>query len=114
MDEQHSQAVALLEEWLHDGRFLVGNTPEKDMLVERTRKLIEAEKCKTLLVDSRGREWHILEREGGSISVYYTLKDEAPNFIVWDSLDCSGPWLMEQRQGRPVPSKTEVTRIKVQ
>ena len=28
---------ALLSEWLHEGRFLVANTPEQDDLVRRTR-----------------------------------------------------------------------------
>jgi hypothetical protein len=51
-----------------------------------------------LLTDSHGRTWHALEREGGSISLYYTRAGSAAHYVVWDSLDApkrarqSGAW----------------------
>lgn len=39
------------------------------------------------MIDSQGREWHVYEREDGSITVYYTRGQEAVHHVVWDSLD---------------------------
>jgi hypothetical protein len=41
----------------------------------------------TLHTDTQGRTWHVLERDGGSISVYYTREAAVAHFVVWDSLD---------------------------
>lgn len=38
-------------------------------------------------VDEQGRTWHLLERDGGSISLYYTLHGDSLHYVVWDSLD---------------------------
>mgnify|MGYP001572810901 FL=1 len=40
-----------------------------------------------LLTDSQGRTWHALEREGGSVVLYYTREGSVAHFVVWDSLD---------------------------
>ena len=37
--------------------------------------------------DSQGRTWHALEREGGSISIYYTRASSAAHYVVFDSLE---------------------------
>ena len=37
LEAERDALRALLSEWLHEGRFLVANTPEKDDLVRRTR-----------------------------------------------------------------------------
>ena len=37
--------------------------------------------------DSQGRTWHALEREGGSISIYYTRAGSAAHYVVFDSLE---------------------------
>ena len=39
------------------------------------------------MIDSQGREWHVYEREDGSITVYYTRGQEPVHYVVWDSLD---------------------------
>lgn len=43
------------------------------------------------MIDSKGREWHVFEREDGSITVYYTRKGEAVHYVVFDSLNASQP-----------------------
>jgi hypothetical protein len=37
-----------------------------------------------LYTDSQGRQWHIIERDNGSISVYYVLPD-GKTHILYDS-----------------------------
>ena len=39
------------------------------------------------MTDSQGRTWHVMERDDGSICVYYTLPDTAVHFVVYDSLN---------------------------
>lgn len=40
-----------------------------------------------LITDSKQRTWHVMEREGGSVSIYYTKPDCQAHFVVWDELD---------------------------
>ena len=39
--------------------------------------------------DRQMRTWHVMEREGGSICIYYTKPANAGHFVVWDSLDAN-------------------------
>lgn len=41
------------------------------------------------MIDSKGREWHVFEREDGSVTVYYTRKGKAVYYVVYDSLNAS-------------------------
>lgn len=38
-------------------------------------------------LDSQDRTWHVLERDGGSVTVYYTRPDVSAHFVVFDTLD---------------------------
>lgn len=72
--------------WVH-----IGVTPEDQAenraFAERVADLINRDDAGNYLTDSQGRTWHIMERDGGSISVYYTLPDSPAHYIVFDSLD---------------------------
>lgn len=48
-------------------------------------------KMNTPFTDSKKRTWHILEREDGSISVYYTTADSPAHNIVYDTLNIEPP-----------------------
>ena len=41
-------------------------------------------------VDWQGREFHLMEREDGSVSIYYTQEGDPAHYVVWDSLDEAG------------------------
>lgn len=41
----------------------------------------------TMYTDRQGRTWHIMERDGGSICVYYTIPGAVAHFVVYDTLD---------------------------
>ena len=38
-----------------------------------------------LYTDRQGRTWHIMERESGSISIYYTVQTDSCHWVVWES-----------------------------
>lgn len=44
-------------------------------------------KGKPLFTDGKGRMWHILMREDGTISVYYSRKGIGAIFVVYDDLN---------------------------
>lgn len=46
---------------------------------------------KPVIIDRDGREWHVYEREGGSVVIYYTTGNASVHFVVWDSLDQPKP-----------------------
>lgn len=39
------------------------------------------------LTDSQGRTWHVLERDEGSIAIYYTRGNQDMQFVVYDTLN---------------------------
>jgi hypothetical protein len=41
------------------------------------------------VTDRQLRTWYVIEREDGSISVYYTTPTSQAQFVVWDSLDAN-------------------------
>jgi hypothetical protein len=46
------------------------------------------EQTKHTAIGSRGRTWHILEREvSNSVVLYYTKDEDPAHYVVWDSLD---------------------------
>ena len=55
-------------------------------MTNKTELLPETRSTK-LFTDAQGRSWHILQREGGSVCLYYTLEWEPVHFVNWDSLD---------------------------
>ena len=49
--------------------------------------------------DRAGRVWRVLEREGGSISVYYTKDGSAAHWVVYDSLDAGQAEIRAEQRG---------------
>lgn len=44
-------------------------------------------KMNTPFTDSKQRTWHILEREDGSVSIYYTTTDSPEHNVVYDTIN---------------------------
>lgn len=40
-----------------------------------------------MYTDKQGRTWYIMERDDGSISIYYTQPNVDLHFVVYDTLD---------------------------
>lgn len=40
-----------------------------------------------MYTDKNGRTWHIMERDDGSICVYYTRSNYPAHFVVYDTDD---------------------------
>jgi len=53
--------------------------------------MIDGSACTDLYTDERGRSWHMIQREGGSISFYHTIPRVDIHFVMYDTLDNEPP-----------------------
>ena len=66
-------------------RFFI--TPaEVAQLAEEMEKADNAKRITPIKTDGKGREWFLLEREDGSVSIYWTNDDSPGHYVAFDDL----------------------------
>lgn len=62
-------------------------------------KVITEQRTLHIATDTEGRTWRVLQREDGSLSVYYTRPGGPTHWVVYDTLDARGAELRAEQRG---------------